>query len=172
MSCEQIRTGRTLLVSFNRDIDCETSPLSNTTDPASWKPIGLVQSTNITTTVREVTSNTDSSTITDTAALGLDVEFSVSVNDAPVDSVGVSNQEDLREYIEDCTLTVDNLKTPKLWVRTKDTAANKYKYYYMMAGSTETSSENEGLRSGSFSFKMVPTYKDSNPSLQRETYTP
>ncbi len=172
MSCEQIRTGRTLLVSFNRDIDCETSPLTSTTSADAWKPIGLVQSTNITTTVREVTSNTDSSTITDTAALGLDVEFSVSVNDAPVDSVGVSNQDALRNYIRESLLTVATLKTPKLWLRFKDTAANEYRYYYVMGSSIESSGEVEGLRSGSFSFKMVPTYKDSNPSFQKESYTP
>lgn len=171
MSCEQIVTGRTLLLSYSLN-DCEISPLTGTTSPDAWLPIGLVQSTTETFTVREVTSNTDSSTITDTAALGGDAEFSVSVNDAPTDSVGVSNQNALRNYIRDSLLTVANLKTPKLWLRFKDTAANEYRYYYVMGSSIESSSEQEGLRSGSFSFKMVPTYKDSNPSFQSETYTP
>lgn len=140
-------------------------PLS-TEDPAlAYKPLGYLETRGESDTPRTVTSNTEQSGIdTDTRVIGTDTEITVSVLDAK-DLVDVTTQQELRAYYD---AEVEAGRDPTVWLRITDPLLGEYRYYFTVPTSLGRNAENEGYRTGEFTFTRTATNTPTNKSKQRE----
>lgn len=161
---QQIGIGRGLVLSWVEG--CGTDdPLSTATAPLTFAKLGFVETRGENFTPRTVTSNTDSSGIyTDTTIIGNDIEITASVLDAK-DVATKSSQQALRNYYLE---EVHADRQPSVWVRILDPLLEEYRYYFCVITSLGRSAENEGNRTGEFTFTAVPTHDDTNATYQSE----
>ena len=161
---QPIGIGRGLVVSWVSGCGVD-DPLSTATVPLVYKKLGFVETRGENFTPRTVTSNTDSSGIyTDTTVIGNDIEIPVSVLDAK-DVATVSSQQELRTYY---LTEVQAGRQPSVWVRILDPLLAEYRYYFCNITSLSRSAENEGNRTGEFTFTAIPTYDENNATYQSE----
>lgn len=161
---QPIGIGRGLVLSWVQG--CGTDdPKTTATTPLVYAKLGFVETRGETDTPRTVTSNTDSSGIyTDTTVIGNDVEITASVLDAK-DVAGQSSQQALRTYFR---TEVAAGRQPSVWIRILDPLLAEYRYYFCNITSLGRSAENEGNRTGEFTFTAIPTYSDTNATYQSE----
>ena len=156
--------GRGLLASWVGGCG-DDDPLSTATVPLVYKPIGYLETRGESDTPRTVTSNTEQSGIdTDTRVIGTDTEITVSVLDAK-DLVDVTTQQELRTYYD---AEVEAGRDPTVWLRITDPLLGEYRYYFAVPTSLGRSAENEGNRTGEFTFTRTATNTPTNKSKQRE----
>lgn len=161
---QPIGIGRGLVLSWVAG--CGTDIPLQSADPALvFTKLGFVETRGENLTPRTVTSNTDSSGIyTDTTVIGSDIEITASVLDAK-DVANVSSQQALRNYY---ITEVQAGRQPSVWVRVLDPLLEEYRYYFCNITSLGRSAENEGNRTGEFTFTAIPTYDESNATYQSE----
>ena len=165
---QPIGIGRGLVLSWVAGCGVD-DPLSTATTPLVFTKLGFVETRGESDTPRTVTSNTDSSGIyTDTTVIGNDIEITASVLDAK-DVTDVSSQQALRSYFR---TEVNAGRQPSVWVRILDPLLEEYRYYFCNITSLGRSAENEGNRTGEFTFTAIPTYDDTNPTYQSEAINP
>ena len=161
---QPIGIGRGLVLSWVSGCGVD-DPLSDATTPLVYTKLGFVETRGENFTPRTVTSNTDSSGIyTDTTVIGNDIEITASVLDAK-DVANVSSQQALRSYY---LTEVQAGRQPSVWVRIMDPLLEEYRYYFCNITSLGRSAENEGNRTGEFTFTAIPTYDDTNATYQSE----
>lgn len=161
---QPIGIGRGLVLSWVEGCG-DADPKSDATSPLTYTKLGFVETRGENFTPRTVTSNTDSSGIyTDTSVIGNDIEITASVLDAK-DVANVSSQQALRTYY---ITEVQAGRQPSVWVRILDPLLSEYRYYFCVVTSLGRSAENEGNRTGEFTFTAVPTYDDTNATYQSE----
>ncbi len=165
---QPIGIGRGLVLSWVQG--CGTDdPKSDATSPLVYTKLGFVETRGENLTPRTVTSNTDSSGIyTDTTVIGSDIEITASVLDAK-DVANVSSQQALRTYY---ITEVQAGRQPSVWVRVLDPLLEEYRYYFCNVTSLGRSAENEGNRTGEFTFTAIPTYDETNATYQAEAIAP
>ena len=61
---------------------------------------------------------------------------------------------------------------PTVWVRITDPLLDEYRYYFCNITALNRSAENEGNRTGDFTFTAIPTYNELNPTYQSELISP
>jgi len=165
-TCDNLPTGigRGLVLSWVQG--CGTDdPKTDATTPLIYTKLGFVETRGENFTPRTVTSNTDSSGIyTDTTVIGNDIEITASVLDAK-DVANVSSQQALRNYY---ITEVEASRQPSVWVRILDPLLEEYRYYFCNITSLGRSAEDQGLRTGEFTFTAIPTYNEANATYQSE----
>lgn len=166
MSCKKTPTGRTKLAYWAVG-DCTDSPLSTAATPLTFKPLGGVQSITVNRNYREVTSNNEATTLTETAALGVDFDISVSCLNWS-DAALISSQDELADLI-DAAYIAGN--TPTIWFMEVDEAKDKRTSFFVTPKNPTDSSELEGNRTREFQFISQPTYDEANPTKQTEAGT-
>ena len=165
---QPIGIGRDLVLSWVEGCGSD-SPLTTALTPLEYTKLGFVETRSENNTPRTVTSNTDSSGIyTDTSVIGNDVEISASVLDAK-DVINKRSQQALRRYYMGELMAA---RQPTVWVRITDALLDEYRYYFCNITALNRSAENEGNRTGDFTFTAIPTYNELNPTYQSELITP
>lgn len=166
MACKKTPTGRTKLAYWAIG-DCTDSPLS-TADPAlTFKPLGGIQSITVNRNYRDTTSTNEATTFTETSALGVDFDISVSCLNW-LDEALISSQDELADLIDDAYLAGT---TPVIWFMEVDKDKAKRTYFFVTPKNPTDSSEIEGNRTREFQFISQPTYDEANPTKQTEVGT-
>jgi hypothetical protein len=164
MACSKTSTGRTK-VAYWAVGDCTDDPTSTASSPLTYKPLGGVQSTSVSKNYRESTANSESTTFTETIAIGLDYDISISCLDWE-DEDAVSSQDELTELADNAYI---NGTTPTIWYMEVDKVKNKRTYYFVTPKNPTVSSEIEGNRTTEFQLITQPTYSETNKTVQSET---